>query len=192
MGKKSEFDYLEGHKDKLITKVSFRNGDTSISWIVMATSEDDEGNVKERVTDKGAITCHEPAVDELDNAMAELRRYVKKYLISQGGTKLENKWNEKLYVREVAFKYNQHGTSAKRTATLTGSDGQQAILQLPHTPLYDEETEGHANGQIETYGEELTACLETIQTEAKKYLGGKRGAMQSKLELSDKEEAEAA
>lgn len=192
MAKKSEFEYLEGHKDKLITKVSFRNGDTSISWIVMATNEDDEGNVKERVTDKGAITCHEPSEDELDNAMSELRRYVKKYLIGQGGSKLESRWNEKLHVRDVAFKYNQHCTTAKILATLTGADGQHAILQLPHTPLYDKETEGHANGQIETYGEELTKCLETIQTEAKKYLGGKRGAMQSKLDYTEETTEEAA
>ena len=175
-GKKSEFEYSDGHADKQILNVELTSEGLKYAWRI--PSEDEDGNKVDR---SGGANEPEPPHEDLVQAMQSLEEWVRKYCISGAGQKTVDYWKGHVTVRAVKFNYNQKGNTAAITATLTGDDGKAALVKLPHVPLFDEQIEGHANGQVITYGDYLTDHLEKLLLETKKFIGGKRGPQQARL-----------
>lgn len=182
MAKKSEFDYLTGHEGKQILFVELTGEGLKYGWRI--PDEDEDGNKLDR---SGGANEPEPPHDDLVNAMQSLEEWARKYCIAHAGQKTTDYWKAHLSVRAVKFHYNQKGNTASITVVYTGDDGLQAVIKLPHTPLHDDQIEGHANGQVITYGDFLTKQLLALQSEVKKFMGGKRGPIQQKLFQKDGE-----
>ncbi len=181
MGVKSGFDYLSGQEEKVITSVNIKGSGVCIKWKI--PHEDDEDV-------KGTIQEIEPAHNDLLDKFKGLKEFCLNCVANKLTGDCRKAWLERCYVFEVTFNSNSKGESAKLKGSLGNGEGQFSLFELPQTPLYDADIEAHETGTTFTFGEHFTELLEGIQQEARMYLGGKRGEMQSNM-FNEGEAAEA-
>ena len=185
MGRKSDFDYKDGHEKKEILVVNIANSGAAIKHRELH----DENYIR------GSVTNPEPVHADMisifkDEAGAGLKNFIVEYLFSTASAEHKKEWKRKLYITEAKFNYNSGNETCALKAKYIGSDKQSCILEVPAHPLYNEEIESHANNQVYTYTEHQTKLLKQLQEEAKAYLGGKRGEMQQDMfEEGDSAEA---
>lgn len=188
-GKKSGFDYLDGHENKLITTVETNDKNTHISWEVVSAGD---GEVKQVET--GQKNSPEPSHPDFSEVFQELSLWVRNWLIPDAGKRCKEIWSDTVRIKKVSFSHNEKsGVTAKIEFDKTDSinAGKREVssgIKLPALPLYDNEIEGHANGMFSTYDADTTAILKRIMDEAKMYLGGKRGTMKGDGGLFSKNE----
>ena len=179
MAVKSGFDYMSEHEEKFITKVIVSDHGATIKW-----ETDDKAT--------GSITEVEPPHSDFLTLFDNLKEFGLTYIANKLNGESRGEWVKKLTINCVSYNSNSKGDTAKLKGSWWGGDGQACVLELPQTPLYNPEVEGHETGAVFTYGEYLTKALLDIQQEAKMYLGGKRGDMQAEMfEAGEEGEAEA-
>jgi len=172
---KNDFDFMADQKNKRIDSITVLSSGVKIKYAVVTKGD---GEAK---TSTYTQNSPEPAQEELVALMEKLNAWVRDYFIKKVDSKVTDAWDNNLQTRTVTFKHNSKGVSAQVQAIFSGNDDQHGELKVPATALYDEDIEGHANGVLITFGEGHTETLDNIMTQARLYLGGKRGAMQSTL-----------
>ncbi len=167
MGKKSAFEYLDEQEDKVIQSVNIKGGDVTIKWKIP-----DEAS--------GTLSETEPASNDLLSPFDELKEFALIRLANKLTGDSRKNWMKEVKINEVTFRKNTKGETAQLKGTIP--DGNQVSdFKLAATPLYDPDLDGHETGAVPTFGEAMTKALKTIQQEARMYLGGKRGEMQSTI-----------
>ena len=129
----------------------------------------------------GTIKEVEPAHSDLLDKFKELREFCLTNVANKLTGDSRKAFIDKCHVYEIGFNTNTKGESAKIKATLGNGESQFSIIELPQTPFYSPDIEAHETGVVHTFGERLTKVLKGIQMEAKMYLGGKRGEMQTDM-----------
>jgi len=168
----NDFDYLGDHKEHRIDGITVNDSGVKIKY---ATT-----NAEGKVTKYGE-NSPEVAHEDLFGLMTQMNAWVQKYFVTKADSEVTNEWADKVSTREIIFKHNSKGVTAQVKGIYRGTDGQAGELKTPATPLYDDTIEGHEVGAIETFGLIHTPTLLAIMDEARMFLGGKRGAMQTQL-----------
>lgn len=191
-GKKSGFDYKDGHENKLITTVETSDKNTHVAWEVVSIGDGDTKQVE-----TGEKSSPETSHPDFSEAFQSLSQWVRNWCIPDAGKRCKDIWTDAIHIKKLSFSHNEKsGVTAKiefdKTDPINGGKREvNTAIKLPALPLFDKEIEGHASNTITTYDAETTAILKKIMDEAKMYLGGKRGTMKGDGGMFSKNEAPA-